>query len=227
MSLVLVNDSASIGGTEYFLGADSTTETPQTDDCIVQPWIDLSGMASTQWGRIHMYEKVNGGTQRVIYDTQYRSLQPQPIVLPSLIVGEGWDISVLISGGVSFTVNWSLRKITGGTFTFTGDSASIGTTEYFLASDSTTKVNQTTECMLQTWLDLSNLATGDQFLFQLYEKVNGSGDTQRQVFEQVFTGAQSELFTHPALLVGAGWECSLKKLAGTDRTINWSLRKLT
>ena len=111
--------------------------------------------------------------------------------------------------------------------TFVEDSATISTTEYSLPADSTTLAAQTDDCMLQVWLDLANLAAGDQFELKIYEKITSAG-SQRLVTTRVFTGVQSEPgWALPALIVGNGWDVTLKKLAGTDRSIAWSLRKAT
>jgi hypothetical protein len=110
---------------------------------------------------------------------------------------------------------------------YVDDSATIGTTEYFLASDSTTKTDQTDDCMLQAWIDFANMAAGDQYRVRIYEKVNGAGATQRQIMEAILTGAQAGPWVSPALMVGHGWEVSVTKLTGTDRSIGWSLRKAT
>lgn len=111
------------------------------------------------------------------------------------------------------------------TITLVSDSATIGTTEYFLASDSTVATYQTEDCVLQVWLELNNMTAAEQYRFKVYEKVNAG--TARVVYEAVYTGAQSRLEVSPALIVGEGWEASLTKLTGTDRAIAWSLRKLT
>lgn len=106
------------------------------------------------------------------------------------------------------------------------DSATIGAAEYFLASDSAVATYQSTACILQAMLDLANLAAGDQYEFKLYEKVDGAN--ARVVYQAVVTGVQSPpIFPMPAFIVGAGWEVSAKKLAGTDRVIGWSLNKVT
>lgn len=109
--------------------------------------------------------------------------------------------------------------------TLVSDSATIGTTEYFLASDSTSKTDQTDDVMLQAWIDWGNLASGDQYEWKVYEKINAG--TQRVVAHGVVTGVQSNPTVTPALVVGDGWEVSVKKLAGADRVIGWSLRKVT
>lgn len=109
--------------------------------------------------------------------------------------------------------------------TLTDDSATIGTAEYFLASDSTAATYQTTDCILQTFLDLSNLAAGDEYRIKFYERVNAG--TVRAFYQATVIGAQAELWVSPAFIVGDGWEVSLAKIAGTDRSIAWSLRKIT
>jgi hypothetical protein len=110
--------------------------------------------------------------------------------------------------------------------TFTNDSASISTTEYYLASDSTTPTYQTTDGIYQLFLDLNALAAGDQFRVRLYEKYD-SGGTARLVEEWILSGAQSKPgWISPAFTLGEGWEWSILRLAGSDRTIPWSIRKI-
>lgn len=103
-------------------------------------------------------------------------------------------------------------------------SATIGTTEYFLASNSTTKTNQTEDCELQPWIDFGAMVAGDQYSVKLYEAVNGG--TQRSYVIAVLTGTQAFPWVGPTLKLGDSWEISVKKIAGTDRSIGWSLRKL-
>jgi hypothetical protein len=107
----------------------------------------------------------------------------------------------------------------------TNDSATIGATEYWLASDSTTKTNQTDDCILQAFIDFGAMVAGDQYKVRIVEQINGG--TQRTLFESIMTGAQASPFVSPALVLGEGWEVGVQKLAGTDRSIGWSLRKLT
>lgn len=109
--------------------------------------------------------------------------------------------------------------------TLTGGSASISTSEYFLASNSTTATYQTTDAVMQTFVDLTNLAAGDQFRVRVYEKINGA--TARTIYDATFTGAQAESCVTPRVVVGDGWEVSVQKIAGTDRTIPWSIRLQT
>jgi len=109
--------------------------------------------------------------------------------------------------------------------TLTGGSASISTTEYFLASQSTTATYQTADMAIQVFLDLSAMGAGDTFVLKFYEKVNGG--TSRSFVSTTFTNAQSPAhYSSLQYIVGEGWEVSLIKTAGTDRTIPWSLRQV-
>jgi hypothetical protein len=106
------------------------------------------------------------------------------------------------------------------------DAATVGTTEYFLASDSTTATYQTTDGVYQLWLELNNLANGDEYQVRVYEKIS-SGGTARIAMEWTISHAQTQpLWVTPSLMLIHGWEFSLTKLAGTDRSIAWSIRSV-
>lgn len=105
-------------------------------------------------------------------------------------------------------------------------SNSISTTEFSLTLNSTsgapaTKTDKVTASLV---LDVNAIAAGDQFLITLYDKAR-SADTQRKVATWILTGAQAEpVFMTPPLIIGEGWDFTIKKLAGTDRTITSSIR---
>lgn len=111
--------------------------------------------------------------------------------------------------------------------TLTDDAATIGTTEYSLPADANYSSGspQTDDCIAQVFLDLSAMTAAESYRFRAYEKVNGG--TQAPVYEATFVGVQSGLFTMPCLIVGGGYDFTMKKLGGTDRSIAWSIRKVT
>lgn len=104
--------------------------------------------------------------------------------------------------------------------------ATIGTTEFSCPNNSTSLASITTDGIYQVWLDLNNLAAGDDFTLQIKEKILSSG-TQRVVYDARFNGAQSSVFVAPALELLHGWDVTLRKNAGTDRPIDWSIRAVT
>lgn len=112
-------------------------------------------------------------------------------------------------------------------FTFTEISETVTTTEWSLTTDTAGPDADTTDCIVQVFLDLNALIAGDQFRLRFYEKV-ASADTQRLVAEWYFDGAQAmPNFVSPSFIVGNGWDFTIIKIAGTDRTITSSVRKIT
>lgn len=110
--------------------------------------------------------------------------------------------------------------------TYTNNSASISTTEWSLPGNAAGPTSQTTDGVFQVFIDFANMAAGDQYRIRLYEKYDAGG-TQRLVEEWILTGAQSKpLLTMPTFILGEGWDVTVTKLAGTDRTIYWSIRKV-
>lgn len=113
--------------------------------------------------------------------------------------------------------------------TFTNDSASISTAEYSIIGKTTSgiPVANTGNGVYQFILDLSNMAAADQYRFKLYEKYDAAG-TARLVEEWIFTNVQSKpLFISPSFILGAGFDFTGLRLSGADRTILWSIRKVT
>jgi hypothetical protein len=111
--------------------------------------------------------------------------------------------------------------------TITADSASIGTTEYSLPADTTTGVPtaQTDDCVLEVEVYIASMAAADSYQFKLYEKAGTS--TQGAEWTAYVTGANPGPHRFTVGVVGDGWDFTAKKLAGTDRTVHWSLRKIT
>ena len=104
--------------------------------------------------------------------------------------------------------------------------ATISTTETSLVTNTAGPDAETTDGVFQAFVDLANLAAGDQYRLRLYEKAR-SGDTQRLIEEWIFDGAQSKpLYVSPSFIFLHGWDVTVIKLAGTDRVINWSIRKV-
>lgn len=102
----------------------------------------------------------------------------------------------------------------------------VGTTEHSLTTDTAGPDVEVSDGVFQAFLDLSALAAGDVFTFKVYEKVLSSS-TQRAVYEVSFTGVQATpVWVSPSLILLHGWDMTLDKIAGTDRAIDWSIRKV-
>lgn len=105
---------------------------------------------------------------------------------------------------------------------YTGSEA-ISTTEHSLTTDTSGPDADTTDGVIQCFLDLSDMVAGDELQIRCYEKVT-SGGTQRVLEEWSFFGAQSKPhFATPALILLHGWDFTADAIAGTI-TLNWSIR---
>lgn len=112
--------------------------------------------------------------------------------------------------------------------TFTNDYATISTSEYSLPGDTSsgTPTSQTTDGIYQVFIDFGNMAAGDVYIIKAYEKYASSG-TQRLIEEWILTGAQSKpMFVLPTFVFGEGWDVTVTRSAGSDRSIAWSIRKI-
>lgn len=112
--------------------------------------------------------------------------------------------------------------------TFTGTNGTWGT-EYSLTNGSTSIAAQTTVGAFCIEVDVSALALGDVYEFRKYEKARAA-DTQRALLFATLAdaqGADGAGFTSPTFILGAGWDFTIKRTAGSDRTITYSVRGIT
>lgn len=108
---------------------------------------------------------------------------------------------------------------------YTGTNGTWGT-EFSLSNGSTTIATQTADGIYQVFMDLNALVLGDTYEFRAYEKVRGA-DAQRVCFIATFANAQGTdgaIAVSPAMQMMNGWDFTLKRTAGADHTITWSVR---
>ncbi len=102
----------------------------------------------------------------------------------------------------------------------------VGTTEWSFTTDTSGPDVDTTDGVFQLVLDVSALAAGDWFRVKLYEKVS-SGGTQRLAEQWDIVGAQAKpLWVSPSIILLHGWDFTVTKVAGTDRSIIGSVRQV-
>lgn len=104
--------------------------------------------------------------------------------------------------------------------------ASISTSEYSLPNASTSLTPITADGIYQVFLDFSALTVTELYELKIYEKVEASG-TQRLIMTANIAGVQGQPhWVSPSLILLHGWDVTLKKISGTDRTIGWSIRQV-
>ena len=105
------------------------------------------------------------------------------------------------------------------------NSNTIGATEYSLPNNSTTLTPITVDGVYQVFIDTGNMAAGDQYKIRIKEKVT-SGGSQREIYAATLTGAMTDNWVSPTLILLHGWDVTVQKLAGTDRSFGWSIRQV-
>ena len=99
-------------------------------------------------------------------------------------------------------------------------------TEHSFVTDTAGPDAEISDGVFQGFFDLNALAAGDEYEFRLYEKVQSAG-IQRLVDSKRFIGAQNPpAYATPCLILLHGWDMTWKKIAGTDRSIEGSIRKV-
>jgi len=106
------------------------------------------------------------------------------------------------------------------------DGVTVSATELSVVSGTTTLQTITDDGVYQLWVDAGAMVQGDEFAIRIYEKVEGTGGTKKVVLKATLLGAQSENWVSPTLILINGWDCTLQKIAGTDRVFDASIRKV-
>lgn len=108
------------------------------------------------------------------------------------------------------------------------DGVSVGASELSVISGTTALQTNTNAGVYQLWVDPvgAAMAKGDEFIIRIYEKVEATGGTKRVVFSATLSDAQSELFVTPTLVLMNGFDFTIQKVAGTDRSFDASVRKV-
>jgi hypothetical protein len=96
-------------GTEHTL--NSTT--PETTDGIYQLYLDVSALVAADVLEIRIKEKCRtGDTIRQLLLSTLAGAQSDPLwCSPSLILLNGWDMTIKQTAGTSRTILWSIRKV--------------------------------------------------------------------------------------------------------------------
>ena len=107
---------------------------------------------------------------------------------------------------------------------YTG-TATVGVTELSLVSGTTTLQSVATPAVVQIFIDTSAMLSGDEYEIDIKDKVT-SGGTQRSLYLATLDGRQSGPFVTASLILYHGWDVTMTKVTGTDRSFSWSIRKV-
>jgi hypothetical protein len=84
-----------------------------TDAGIFQAFLDLNALVALDVFEFRIYEKTKtGGTQRQVFSATFANAQGTPIwASPSLVLGIGWDMTLVNIAGAARTIDWRISKI--------------------------------------------------------------------------------------------------------------------
>jgi hypothetical protein len=103
-------------------------------------------------------------------------------------------------------------------------SVTIGATETSLTTNTAGPDVDTTKGWFSAQIDVSALASTDVYRFRVYEKVL-TGSSQKLVWDARLTGVQATpIFESPSFMLVHGWDMTIVKVSGTDRSLSWSVR---
>lgn len=224
-------DGVTVGGTELSIVSGTTSLATTADSAFVGLWLDpaQAGMAKGDEFKWRIYEKVEatGGTKRLADWGVMTNIHVEPILVPPLMLLNGWDMTLQKIEGTDRSWYADVRGIDA-TMTEHAelDGVTVGTSELSVVSGTTSLQTVTDDGFYQLWVDANQMIKGDQFTVRIYEKVR-TGATKRQIWEVVLDDVQATLLYSPVLLLKDGWDMTIQRNAGADRTFDAAIRKLT
>jgi len=114
ISVTSFTGTETVSTTEWSLTTD--TAGPDTDTTVgcFQAFIDLNALAAGDVFEFRVYEKARAAdTQRLCYYARMANAQAAPLwTSPTLILGAGWDMTLIKSSGTDRLITWSIRGVT-------------------------------------------------------------------------------------------------------------------
>ena len=110
----------------------------------------------------------------------------------------------------------------------TDTGTTITTTEYDLVDDANfTAADTTDDGAFSLILDVSAMVAGDEFQVCKYEKGHASDTAVKQVLANLRGVIPGGNFETPSFTMGHGWTFTIKRIAGSDRSIGWTIWQWT
>lgn len=111
-------------------------------------------------------------------------------------------------------------------FTYEGSSV-VGAAEYSMPGDTTlgVPIGKSEVCQVQIWVNIPLLTSGDEYVVRVYEQV-AFGDTAIVIAEYRIAHPVKTLVTS-GLILHNEWDITIQKVSGTDRTVYFSVRRVT
>ena len=106
-------DGVTVGASELSIPSGTTSLSTRTESGVYQLWVDAGTLAKGDEYIIRIYEKVEatGGTKKVVFAATLSDVQSEIFVTPTLILMNGWDMTIQKSAGTDRAFDASIRKV--------------------------------------------------------------------------------------------------------------------
>ncbi len=220
-----------VGSTELSLVSGTSTLQTLTDQGIVFVKVDTVNLAKSDYFKVRVYEKVlSTSTKRVVMQTVIGNAQTGDgglWLFPGLLLRHGWDVTIQKVAGADCDIAVQVSIITCPINEIYAQTAlSVSTTELSLTGGTSTIQNRTSPGMVQAFIDTSNMAKADEFLVRAREAVYVA-QTARYIYSASLMDVQSESFFTPPFPMCNGWDITMDRISGADRTFDVSIRQVT
>lgn len=224
-------DGVTVGSTELSVVSGTTALATDTTAGVFQLFVDPvgAGMVKGDAFIFRMYEKVEatGGTKKAVWSGTLSHAQAEIVAFPPLLLRNGWDMTIQKVAGTDRAWDASIRGAQGTiTDAYEFDGVTVGASAVYLSTGTGTPGAVTTYGYYQLFVDCAAMAKGDEFEFGIVEKVEATGGTQRTLWSARVQDVISYNYVTPALPLGGGFDFYVKKISGTDRAWDASVRKV-
>lgn len=104
-------------------------------------------------------------------------------------------------------------------------SPTVGTSPYYCGAQSTTPSYRTDDAIVQLKIDINAVVAGDEFLVKGLEKIDGTN--VRTIYEATILPQSNKGWVSPMFMLRVGWDWSIEKVTGTDRSLPYDLIYVT
>lgn len=223
-------DGVSISTTEISIISGTSTLQNASTAGVYMPFVDGIGaaMAKGDIFQFRVYEKcLSGSAKKVVNQWTLAHAQSQIHAYPHLLLLHGFDFTLKKDVGTDRNFDASIRAMTGAQVTqYDSMSAvTVGATELSIVSGTTTLQTVTDDGLYQLFIDPANMAKGDSYEVSCYERVEPASGTKRLLWREYLQDVYDGLWVSPVTCMVNGWDYTIRKIAGTDRAFDASIRR--
>jgi hypothetical protein len=223
-----VLNAISISGTEISMLSGTSSLQTSTDHGVYSLLLDPVGAALTKGDYFiwKVYEKVlSGSTKRVVMSGIIGNAQSELLMIPAVMLRNGWDMTIQKVAGTDRTWYTSIRRTPGAiSESYTQSALAVSSTELSLTGGTSSIQTRSTRGVFQCFIDVSDMVKADDYQFRVYETVEPA--VQRQLYECRLMDLQAESYVSPMMSLVTGWDMTLDRIGGADITVDASIRRV-